>query len=314
MSTGAADIARLVLEEPGVSDAAHYRRRVHRLAVVHFTLFFLSLAGFALLIWKGELFITLAQRTNVETLTITFFLLFFGYFAVATAPGAIGALRILASAGSQTKKQARLEKKMKRTPGAAAAFDKAIDLQGKPGEAFTIEIRDEHGSLGRLQFCGVKVQHLDSFHGGSNSLLGYVERHLNKITAQDLSIVQWESTAEESMLQHVATADALRALGKKLECDVWPTVTITEAQRDRLEQELSDLCPALRNEAMLPDWEFEGEHKLPIIPEPLGIISLSRTEKRVDPLSAMTAAVIVVAAVVALAIFFVVRPPWIPGR
>lgn len=281
--------------------------------MVHFTLFFLSVLGFALIIWKGELFVTLAQRSNVETLTITFFLLFFGYFGVATAPGAIGALRILATGGNQKSKQSKLEK-AERTPGAAAAFDKAIELEGKPGEAFTIEIRDDAGSLGRLQFCGVKVQHLDSFRDGSNSLLGYIERHLRKITGHDVSIVQWESTSEESMLQHVATADALRALGRKLECHVWPTVTLTAAQRDRLEKELSELCPALRNEAMLPDWEFEAEHKLPIIPEPLGIISLSRTEKRVDPLSAMTAAVAVVAVVVALCIFFVVRPPWIPGR
>ena len=108
--TGNADIARLVLEEPGVSDPAHYRRRVRRLAIVHFALFFLSLVGFALLIWQGELFVTLAQRTNVETLTITFLLLFFGYFAVVTAPGARGALRILATSGHQKKQQARLDR------------------------------------------------------------------------------------------------------------------------------------------------------------------------------------------------------------
>jgi hypothetical protein len=94
----------------------------------------------------------------------------------------------------------------------------------------------------------------------------------------------------------------------------WPTVVITEAQRESLENDLSALCPALRSEAFLPDWEFQGEHKLPIIPEPLGIISLSRKEKRVDPLSAMVAAVSIVAIVVALVIFFIVRPPWIPGR
>lgn len=313
MSTGEADIARIVLKEPGVSDAAHYARRVRWLAIVHFVLFTLSLCGFALLVWKGEFFVTLSQRTNVETLTILFFLVFYAYFAVATAPGAWGALRIAALRGDNHSKQARLEKRG-RAPGKAAAFDKVLELDGKPSEPFYFELHDEFGSLGRLHICGVKVQHLDSFHDGSNTLLAYLEQRLSKVSGQDISIVQWKSTGEEEMLQLIATADAMRAVGRKLDCETWPRVTITEAQRERLETELSQLCPALRNEAMLPDWEFEGEHKLPIIPEPLGIISLSRTEKRVDPLSAMTAAVAVVALVVALTIFFLVRPPWIPGR
>src|SRR5690348_4106258 len=88
------DLQHAALRGPGVSDAAHYRKRVRWLAIVHVTLFVASLAGIALLIWRGEFFVTLSQRSNVETLTIAFFLLFFGYFAVITAHGAIGAVRI----------------------------------------------------------------------------------------------------------------------------------------------------------------------------------------------------------------------------
>jgi hypothetical protein len=302
-----------VLMEPGVSDAAHYRRRVRWLAIVHLALFLLSLVGFALLVWKGRFFVTLSQRSNVETLTIAFFLLFFGYFAVVTSPGALGALRIAMLHGDEKKKQNRLAKR-KRQPGAAAAFEKAIEIKGRPGEPFNIELRDEYGSLGRLHFCGVKIQHLDAFEDGSNALLAYVEQKIGKVTGHDVEIVQWESTSEEEMLQYVATSDAMRAIGRKLEIETWPTITITEEQLRTIEDDLVHVCPALRSEAFLPDWEFEGEHKLPIIPEPLGIISLSRKEKRVDPLSAMVAAVSIVAIVVALVIFFIVRPPWIPGR
>jgi len=313
VSTGQADIARIVLKEPGVSDVAHYTRRVKWLAIVHLALFLLSPVGFVLPVGHGELFVTLAQRSNVETLTILFFLVFFAYFAVVTMPGARGAIRIALTHGDQRRKQALLEKRG-RAPGRAAAFDKAVELAGKRGEPFDLELRDAVGSLGRLQLCGVKIQHLDSLRDGSNSLLAYVEQMLSKVSGEDVDVVQWQSTGEEEMKQHVATADALRALGRKLECETWPTVTITEAQRAAIEGELSQLCPALRNEAMLPDWEFEGEHKLPIIPEPLGIISLSRTEKRVDPLSVMLAALAVVGLVVALTILFIVRPPWLPGR
>jgi hypothetical protein len=313
VSTGEGDIARIVLMEPGISDPAHYGRRVRWLAAVHFLLFVVALVGFALLVWRATFFITLAQRTNVETLTITFFLLFFAYFAVVTAPGAYGALRIASKGGNERRKQSAIEKRP-RVAGASAAFDRAIELAGKPGEPFNLELRDGAGSLGRVHVSGVKAQHVDAFRGGSNTLLGYVERHLSKVSGQRISVVQWGATAEEEVLQLVAISDALRAIGKKLEIETWPTVVLTEEQRQALEDELGKLCPALRNEAMLPDWEFEGEHKLPIIPEPLGIISLSRTEKRVDPLSAMTAVLTIVAIVVALITFFIVRPPWMPGR
>jgi hypothetical protein len=303
----------MVLEEPGVSDPAHYARRVRWLAFAHFALFAFSLGGFVLLIWKSRFFVTLAQRSNVETLTITFFLLLFAYFSALTLPGARGALRMIATAGNDQKKQAKLEQR-ERTAGGAAAFDKAIEIDGKPGEPFIVELRDDTGRLGRIRFHGVKIEILDTYRDGSSSLLGYVEQQVKKITGHDLSIVHWKSTSEEELNAMMSASQAMLAIGRKLEIDTWPTIKLTEAQRQRLETELSALCPALRNEAFLPDWEFQGEHKLPIIPEPLGIISLKRTEKRVDPLSAMGAALAVVAIAVALIVFFIVRPPWIPGR
>ena len=303
----------MVLEEPGVSDPAHYAKRVRWLAFAHFALFALSLGGFALLIWKSRFFVTLAQRSNVETLTITFFLLLFAYFSTLTSPGALGALRILATAGNQKKKQTTLEQR-KRTPGGAAAFDKALELDGKPGEPFNVELRDEIGGLGRIRFHGVKIEILDTYRDGSSSLLGYVEQQIQKITGHDLTIVHWKSTSEEELNAMMSTSQAMLAIGRKLEIETWPTIRLTEEQRQRLEAELSQLCPALRNEAFLPDWEFEGEHKLPIIPEPLGIISLKRSERRVDALSSMTAALLVISVAVALLVFFIVRPPWVPGR
>ena len=316
-----AAILEAALREPGVSDPAHYHRRVTWLAIVHPCLFLCSVAGIVLLIWRGEFFVTLSQRSNVETLTIAFFLVFFAYFAVATAPGAIGALRIawyrmrLRMARDPKRVEAARERALgERGDGASAAFDKAIELAGAPGKPWEIEVRDAAGSLGRLRFDGVRVMHLDAFRGGSNTLLGYVETMLTKHGGERVSIVHWGSTAEEEQLQYVAIAEGLRALGKKLEVSAWPTVVLGEDARKILEHELGELCDALREEAFLPDWEFEGEHKLPIIPEPLGIISLSRSEKRVDPLSSLTAALVIIAIVVGVICFFLARPPWIPGK
>src|SRR5678816_2307966 len=129
------DLQHVALRGPGVSDPAHYRKRVYWLAIVHVALFVASIAGIGLLIWRGEFFVTLSQRSNVETLTIAFFLLFFGYFAVVTAPGALGGLRMgwfrarerISSDPARIATQ-RVSALGERGRGASAAFDKAIEL------------------------------------------------------------------------------------------------------------------------------------------------------------------------------------------
>jgi len=315
------DLQHIALRGPGVSDPAHYRKRVYWLAIVHVTLFVASIAGIVLLIWRGEFFVTLSQRSNVETLTIAFFLLFFGYFAVITAHGAIGGVRIgmFRLRARTMRDDARLEAAKiaalgERGPGSSAAFDRALEIEGHPGEPWELELRDDHGSMGRVRITGVRVEHLDAYRGGSNGLLGYLEAKLGKVSGTEISIVHWNSTNAEGLLQYVALADAIRSLGRGMNAPVWATVILTGDQRRRLEDDLCALCPALRDEAFLPDWEYEGEHKLPIIPEPLGIISLSRTERRVDPLASLSATLVVVLIVLALLCFFIARPPWVPGR
>jgi hypothetical protein len=310
------DLQHVALRGPGVSDPARYRKRVSWLAIVHVTLFTAALVGIALILWHGEFFVTLSQRSNVETLTIAFFLVFFGYFVVITAHGAIGGVRIglfhlraLSMRDPAHLEAAKVAALGERGPGPSVAFDRAIEVEGHPGAPWEIELRDDHGSMGRLRISGVRVEHLDAFRGGSNSLLGYFESKLAKLTGEATSIVQWKSTSEEALLQYVATSDAFRALGRSM-----PTVVVTADHRRALEDALRALCPALRDEAFLPDWEYEGEHKLPIIPEPLGIISLSRTERRVDPLSSLSATLAVVLLVVGLLCFFLLRSPWVPGR
>jgi hypothetical protein len=50
-----------------------------------------ALIGIGLLVWKAQLFVTLTQRSNVETLTLAFFLVFFAYLGILSARGAVGA-------------------------------------------------------------------------------------------------------------------------------------------------------------------------------------------------------------------------------
>src|ERR687888_732360 len=89
------DATRRFITEPGADNAEQYTRRVRRLATWYMALFGLSLVGVGLLIWRAQLFVTLTQRSNVETLTLAFLLVFFVYLAVISSPGAWGTLRMV---------------------------------------------------------------------------------------------------------------------------------------------------------------------------------------------------------------------------
>ena len=89
-----AGVEQTVVREPGAETAQQYARRVYRLAAAYLVLFLASLGGIGLLVWKAQLYVTLAQRSNVQTLTLGFFLIFFAYIAILTAGGAAGAVRI----------------------------------------------------------------------------------------------------------------------------------------------------------------------------------------------------------------------------
>lgn len=301
----ALDLGRVLVREPDELNARAFRRRVTWLAAIHPMLFLVAVAGLTILIWHGRYFVTLSQRSNVETLTIAFFLMFFTYVAMLTGKGALGGLRV---AWYRLHRDGQLRALGAVGAGPSAALNCIVERSDRPGEPFRLQICDRRGSMGALKVDGVRVLHTDAFLEGSNSLLAYFVRQLievGKLQEQHLDIVHWSSTENEELLKFAALAAALR--------ETWPRVVLSPDQCAQLEQRLSAICPALRDEALLPHWEFEGEHKVPIIPEPLGIISFSRHERRVDPLSSLTAALLVVILAVGLIVFFIVRPPWVPG-
>jgi hypothetical protein len=320
------DVARAIIREPDVANATAYRHRVNRLAATYVVAFSASVTGMVLLVWRGRLFVTLSQRSNVETLTIAFFLLLFAYLALLTARAAWGAFRIATF---------RLRALAVRDPGAverrkiaalgsprsdaAVALNLALERIDQPGEPFEIEVADDVAPVGRLRIDGVRVQHSAVHRDGSNNLLAFFVRQVAEVLRIDpdlLEIVQWKAIDEEGWHQYVATADAISNLGRRLGDNrepVWPHLKLTPEQCDEVGRRLSRLCPTIRDEAFLPQFEFEAEHKVPIIPEPLGIVSLQRRESRVDPLSSMTSVTAVVLLVVGIVIWFIVRPPWVPG-
>lgn len=319
------DAARTLIREPDVDSPREYRRRVLLLALIYVVLFTLCLVGVALLLLFGRFFVGLSQRSNVETLVIAFFLVLFGYLALLTARGAVGGLRVLGyrlRARLASDRDAIEHRKIGQLgpvrKGPAVAMNRALERSDRPGEPFDVVVRDQVGSVGRIRIEGVKLQHFDAFRSGSNDLLAFFTRQVCQVLKtdpDDLDVVVWGAIDEESWHQYVGVAESMRALGRRLGdgAPIWPTMTLSPEQCGELERRLGEVCGAVREEAFLPQLEYEGEHKIPIIPEPLGIISLGRSERRVDPLASMGSALVVVALIVGLLIFFIVRPPWVPG-
>jgi hypothetical protein len=314
------------VREPGAESAEEYEGRVRRLAQAYVGLFVGSLIGIGLLVWRGQYFVALSQRSNVETLTLAFFLVFFGYIGVISVGGARGGLMILRYdlARRRAKDKLDIERRIMRHLGPPrggapiVALNRLLLRESKISDPFDVEIADEAGSMGSIHVDGAELSHVSTVRGGSNSLLAYFVHQVNNVLGLDpprgAEVVQWQKIDDESAVQYLSLVHFARMLERKLDAEeLWPKLVLSDQHVDELTRRLSAICPALRMEGFLPDWEYAGEHKLPIIPEPLGLISLSRTERRVDPLASMGCAVLVVLGTVLILAAFIVFPPWVPG-
>jgi hypothetical protein len=154
----------------------------------------------------------------------------------------------------------------------------------------------------------------------SNSVLAFFEQRIQQLAQArepqtQVQIVQWATIDDESALAYDSLVRFSRNLAKHLDSGpLWPTVTLSEEDIATLKREASELCPALRNEAHLPDMEYQAEHRLPIIPEPLAFVSLSRQERRADPMTSMGCALIVTLIILAFLVLFLCFPPWVPSK
>ena len=291
-------LLKRIVTEPGAATARGYARRVRLLAVTYVALFVSSCAGAVLLAVKGKLFVTLAQRSNVETLTILFLLVFYTYLAALSAPGVLGALRIA------------LRKNDLGPPGDGpyAALNLALDrVDGLP-------LRFEIEGLGAIAVDGARVSHVEARRGGSADLIAYFVTQVGEVAGRDLSIVVWGQLDDDEAERYLAQVSFARALQKHLGAGpLWPALVLTAAQCDEIARRLAEIRPALLEEALLPDWEYSAEHKLPVIPEPLGLVSLGRSARRADPMATMGFATVMVLITLAVIVLFVIQPPWVPG-
>lgn len=289
-----------IITEPGAGSARQFARRVRLLAVTYSVLFAASLAGVVLVAWQGKLFVTLAQRSNVETLTVLFLLVFYAYLAALSAPGAVGALRIAAL-------RFHLPSLGPVGEGPTAALDLAVASDGP------LRFPLCGGDLGAVIVDGVRVTHVEARAGGSADVLAYFVRQLSEVLRRELTVVEWGQLSDDGTARYLAQVEFARNLGKKLGEPLWPQVWVTREQRAEVQERLDAVGDALIEDALLPDWEYGAEHKLPVIPEPLGLVSLNRSAKRADPLATMGFALLIVLLSLGTVILFILRPPWVPG-
>jgi hypothetical protein len=321
-------VATQFVREQGTDSVAGYRKRVHRLAATYAALVVTAVAANLLILFRGKLFVTLAQRSNVETLTLAVVLLLFTYLAVVSLPGAWGACKILfynapawfgrERSAVEGRKQAAL--RPQRAEPSAVYLNCRVSQEGAPADPVWIPFDDAAGSLGKVRIDGARMEHVESLHAGSNGLLAYIEVRLQQLVRKrdpgsQVQIVQWGTIDDEGALQYGSLVEFSRNLERHLGCGpLWPTVEVTASDLQELKEEATQLCPILRDEAHLPDLEYQVEHRLPIIPEPLAFISLSRQEQRADPLASMGCALAVALVILGFLIVFILRPPWVPGK
>jgi hypothetical protein len=320
------DPAKDVVAEPGARTAREFTRRAHALAKLHAVLAAGALAGEVLLLVRGRVLVTLAQRSNVETLTLAFFAVFFAYVGFLGARGVPGALRVLRFALlARTRGRDHAERAKHEALGPPrgesplAALSVLVEREDAPGRPFELEVKDAAGSMGRLHLDGARVQHVPHRRDGSNNLIAYLAHQVQDVAGRRqgrvVDVVEWGTLDDESTHQYLALAEFGRNLGVALgKQGLWPRVTLTVEDCDELERRLAAICPALRDEGFLPHWEYEAEHKLPIVPEPLGLASLGRSERRADPLPSLTALALVVATATSILAALILYPPWVPGK
>ena len=320
-------ITHSLIREATADNAEQFARRVYVLGAAYVVLFTASLVGIGLLVQWARTLVTLTQRSNVETLTLLFFLVFYGYSALISARGAWGALRIayyavrsaMQDVGTVEQVKAKALGPRSRRPQ-SVALSLMLTKDGAGSEPFELAVADDYGSMGRLRVDGVRLTFFQEHADGSTELFVYFEHQVADLVAgqpgaEDLAIVEWETIDDESLLEYLGLVRFARNLERALAIEeTWPALRLTEADCRELEQRLSRICRDLRNEGFLPKWEYSGDHKLPLIPEPLGLLSLGRSERRVDPVfSMLTAATVVLFSVFVFSVLILV-PPWVPGK
>jgi hypothetical protein len=198
-------------------------------------------------------------------------------------------------------------------------FDRAVASSGGEGPV-VFDCADAAGRLGTVTIRGVEVRYDPEKAGLNNFFFEYLLRRIQcRLVHRDpqlhLHIAFWNEIRGSAASAYHSTVQAFRNLEAQLgKGSLWPVARLEPADVEDIENDLRAIVPALRNEAFLPDVEYEAEYSVPVLPQPLAFIQLRRTEDRADPIATMGCAAVVMTVVLAVLIAVLAWPPWVPSK
>jgi hypothetical protein len=111
-----------------------------------------------------------------------------------------------------------------------------------------------------------------------------------------------------------SAVSAVQALAAREKKKLWPSIEFKDEELETVGKALHAIVPSLRDEAFLPDVEYQVEYSVPILPEPLAFVQLRRQEERADPVLTMGYALVMMAVVLGVLLYVLLYPPWVPSK
>jgi len=309
------------LMESPVQNVGDLRRRTSILAVIHVVLTTASIALLAVLVLRLKLLVTLAQRSNVETLLIGFFVAFVLVLLVTTGPAALGSVTLLALRLLPTDRRQKWiqEHRVETRRGERMVALLNLWVTGPEG-TIEIELEDGFGRLGTLRVRGVELQVEGAPDGLGGPLFELTSALLDDVAALDphgsrLGIILWANVDRSEAEAYQSQVRAFDRLAGVLKTDpLWPTARLDADGVSRVRAALTEAMPHLRETCLMPDVDYAAEFSIPLVPEPLAFVQIHRNESRADPVASLGCATVMVLAALIAAAWLVLFPPWVPGK
>jgi hypothetical protein len=309
-----------LLEAP-VTDARSLRRRTNWLVAIHLVLTAAGLAVLTLIAWRVRHFVTLSQRSNVETLLLAFVIAFVGYLLVSTARAAWGAIVLVALRLAGTRRaQPWLQRRAARASRETKRAYLNVRVLGPDPGPIELPIEDDLGRLGHFRLHDAEITLVEVPANLSHSIANLGVRVLAEDgelvgTDHEPRIVAWGVIDEEGSERYAATVHAFARLEAALgQGPLWPAVRLGPQGIGALARTLREATPTLREDVLLPDVEYSAQFSVPIVPEPLAFVQVSRRTEHADPVASLGAATLMVLLFLGIATWLILAPPWVPGR
>lgn len=309
------------LMESPVQSVPDLRRRTTLLAAIHLVLAAACVALLAVLVLQLKLLVTLAQRSNVETLLIGFFAAFVVVLLITTGPATVGAATLMAL---RLRHRDRRQRWIQAHRVESARDDRTLALLNLwvtgPAGVIEVPLEDGFGTLGLLRVQGVELQVENAPAALSGPLFELVTAVLDDVAGLDphsspLRLILWGNVDQAESEAYRSQVHAFDRLAQVLQTDpLWPVARIDAEGVARLRAVVAEAIPHLRETVLMPDIDYAAEFAIPLVPEPLAFVQITRRESRADPVASLGCATVMVVIALAVALWVVVFPPWVPSR